>query len=85
MDHLDRPLYSFNFVQSGENVVFDACVPAPLGFQIAQLVAFHQEAEAPPAARAPGNKTAAANKTAIAARAKAAVSPKTAKRGKGKP
>jgi hypothetical protein len=85
MDHLNRPLYSFNFVQSGENVVFDACVPAPLGFQIAQLVA--ERSLAPRIEESSASKIVAANKTAIAARAKgtAKVSPKTAKRGKGKP
>jgi hypothetical protein len=38
---MDRPLYSFNFVQSGHNVILDACLPVSVGFEVAQLISKH--------------------------------------------
>jgi hypothetical protein len=35
---MDRPIYSFEFTQSGKNMIVDACVPLAIGHEIFRLV-----------------------------------------------
>jgi hypothetical protein len=47
---MDRPIYSFEFVQSGKNMIVDACVPLELGHEIFRLVAAAAKADRAPVA-----------------------------------
>lgn len=40
-----RPLYSFELVQSGQQVVVDACVPLSVGYKIFQLISTAAQAD----------------------------------------
>jgi hypothetical protein len=44
LETAQRLPYSFDIVQVGNNVLIDACVPAAVGFKIAQLILEHSEA-----------------------------------------
>jgi hypothetical protein len=35
---MDRPLYSFEFTQSGKNMIVDACVPLAVGHKMFQVL-----------------------------------------------
>jgi hypothetical protein len=47
---MDRPIYSFEFVQSGKNMIVDACVPLEIGHEIFRLVAAAAKADRAPIA-----------------------------------
>jgi hypothetical protein len=40
---MERPAYSFDITQSGDNVVIDACVPVAVGVKIALVILEHAE------------------------------------------
>jgi hypothetical protein len=47
---MNRPLYSFELVQSGQNVVVDACVPLGVGHRIFQMITAAAKADRAPIA-----------------------------------
>jgi hypothetical protein len=47
---MNRPLYSFELVQSGQHVIVDACVPLGVGYKIFQLISTSAKADRAPIA-----------------------------------
>jgi hypothetical protein len=59
---MNRPLYSFELVQSGQNVIVDACVPLGVGHRIFQLIATAAKVDrAPIATKRPSHLKLAKN------------------------
>jgi hypothetical protein len=60
-DAAQRLPYSFDFVQLGDNMLIDACVPSTVGMKIAQMIMEHAAAadnESKPAKREPKKRAA---------------------------
>jgi hypothetical protein len=60
-DTAQRLPYSFDFVQLGDNMLIDACVPFAVGMKIAQMIVEHAAAaddESKPAKRESGKHAA---------------------------
>jgi hypothetical protein len=56
---MGRPIYSFEFTQSGKHMIVDACVPVAVGHRIFELVQSSAQADrAPIASRKPKLKLA---------------------------